>query len=89
MAGMFCGLVVFAAARVYAQTQVVAPVEHVDFNSLSAAQRRVGFDGTKEEDLNKAPLFARPRTCRPSRRLTQESSNPRSRVEERRTADDC
>jgi len=29
--------------------------------SLSAAEQRVGFNGTKEEDLNKAPLFARPR----------------------------
>lgn len=28
---------------------------------LSAEQRQVGFNGTKEEDLNKAPLFARPR----------------------------
>jgi hypothetical protein len=28
---------------------------------LSASQRRVGFNGTKEEDLNKAPIFARPR----------------------------
>jgi len=28
---------------------------------LSAGQRRVGFNGTKEEDLNKAPIFARPR----------------------------
>ena len=36
VAGMFCGLVVFAAARVYAQTQVVAPVEHVDFNRPEA-----------------------------------------------------
>jgi hypothetical protein len=29
--------------------------------SLNAAERRVGFNGTKEEDLNKAPVFARPR----------------------------
>jgi len=28
---------------------------------LSPAQRQVGFNGTKEEDLNKAPIFARPR----------------------------
>ena len=28
---------------------------------LDAAERRIGFDGTKEEDLNKAPLFVRPR----------------------------
>lgn len=28
---------------------------------LSEAEQRVGFNGTKEEDLNKAPLFARPR----------------------------
>jgi hypothetical protein len=28
---------------------------------LSAAERRVGFNGTKEEDLNQAPIFARPR----------------------------
>jgi hypothetical protein len=28
---------------------------------LSPEQRRVGFNGTKEEDLNKAPIFARPR----------------------------
>lgn len=28
---------------------------------LSDAQRRVGFNGTKEEDLNKAPVFGRPR----------------------------
>jgi hypothetical protein len=99
--GIFCGLFVFAVTEGYAQTQVVAPVEHVDFNrpeawalkyftsttllggfevaegrdpgsfalgldvvglpSLNAAERRVGFDGTKEEDLNKAPLFVRPR----------------------------
>jgi hypothetical protein len=29
--------------------------------TLSDAQRRVGFDGTKVEDLNKAPFFPRPR----------------------------
>jgi len=29
--------------------------------ALSKRQRRVGFNGTKEEDLNKAPIFARPR----------------------------
>jgi hypothetical protein len=29
--------------------------------SLSVVQRRVGFNGTKEEDLNKAPLFPRVR----------------------------
>jgi hypothetical protein len=28
---------------------------------LSSAQQRVGFNGTKEEDLNKAPIFGRPR----------------------------
>jgi len=28
---------------------------------LSAAQRQVGFNGTKEEDLNKSPIFGRPR----------------------------
>jgi hypothetical protein len=28
---------------------------------LSTSQRMVGFNGTKEEDLNKAPIFARPR----------------------------
>jgi hypothetical protein len=28
---------------------------------LTAEQQRVGFNGTKQEDLNKAPLFARPR----------------------------
>jgi len=28
---------------------------------LSKSERRVGFNGTKEEDLNKAPIFARPR----------------------------
>jgi hypothetical protein len=27
--------------------------------TLTAAEQRVGFDGTKEEDLNKAPVFAR------------------------------
>ena len=36
-------------------------VDAVGLPSLSAAERRVGFDGTKEEDLNKAPLFVRPR----------------------------
>jgi hypothetical protein len=29
--------------------------------SLDEAQRRVGFDGTKPEDLNKAPIFLQPR----------------------------
>lgn len=29
--------------------------------SLDEAQRRVGFEGTKPEDLNKTPLFLRPR----------------------------
>jgi hypothetical protein len=29
--------------------------------TLSAAQERVGFDGTTPEDLNKAPVFLRPR----------------------------
>jgi len=33
----------------------------VGLPSLNAAERRVGFGGTKEEDLNKAPLFVRPR----------------------------
>lgn len=28
---------------------------------LSSAQQRVGFNGTKDEDLNKAPIFGRPR----------------------------
>ncbi len=28
---------------------------------LGKAERRVGFNGVKEEDLNKAPIFARPR----------------------------
>lgn len=28
---------------------------------LSSAQQRVGFNGTKEEDLNKSPIFGRPR----------------------------
>ena len=28
---------------------------------LSTDQQRIGFNGTKEEDLNKAPFFARPR----------------------------
>lgn len=28
---------------------------------LSKSQKRVGFNGAKEEDLNKAPIFARPR----------------------------
>jgi hypothetical protein len=28
---------------------------------LSTAERRVGFNGTKEEDLNQAPIFGRPR----------------------------
>ena len=28
---------------------------------LNSAQRQVGFNGTKEEDLNKAPIFGRPR----------------------------
>src|SRR5262249_16444323 len=28
---------------------------------LSKSQRRVGFNGIKEEDLNQAPIFARPR----------------------------
>jgi hypothetical protein len=27
--------------------------------ALSKSQQRVGFDGTKEEDLSKAPIFAR------------------------------
>jgi hypothetical protein len=29
--------------------------------ALSPTQARVGFNGTKQEDLNKAPMFARPR----------------------------
>ncbi len=29
--------------------------------SLSKSQRKVGFNGVKEEDLNKAPIFGRPR----------------------------
>ncbi len=29
--------------------------------SLTSAQQRIGFNGTKQEDLNKAPMFARPR----------------------------
>src|SRR5947208_4758005 len=28
---------------------------------LGKAERRVGFNGIKEEDVNKAPIFARPR----------------------------
>lgn len=27
---------------------------------LSSAQRQIGFNGIKEEDLNKAPIFGRP-----------------------------
>ncbi len=45
----------------------VLPVGSVDVGAdvawvprLSQAQRRVGFNGTKEEDLNKAPVFGRP-----------------------------
>jgi hypothetical protein len=35
--------------------------EAVWIPSLTNEQRRVGFNGTKMEDLNKAPMFARPR----------------------------
>lgn len=36
-------------------------IELGSFPSLSREERTVGFNGTKEEDLNQAPLFARPR----------------------------
>jgi hypothetical protein len=40
---------------------VVVGGEAVWIPFLSTDQRRVGFNGTKTEDLNKAPVFARPR----------------------------
>jgi hypothetical protein len=36
-------------------------LEIANLPRLSKAQRTVGFDGTKEEDLNKIPILARPR----------------------------
>jgi len=39
---------------------VAAGIELGSFPSLDKEQRTVGFNGTKEEDLNKAPVFARP-----------------------------
>jgi len=36
-------------------------VEVTQVPHLSADQRRVGFDGVKEEDLNRLPVFVRPR----------------------------
>ncbi len=38
-----------------------AGIELGSFPSLDKEERTVGFNGTKEEDLNKAPVFARPR----------------------------
>jgi hypothetical protein len=35
--------------------------EFASIPALSPTQERVGFNGTKQEDLNKAPMFARPR----------------------------
>jgi hypothetical protein len=40
---------------------VEAGVELGWIPTLSTRERRVGFNGTKEEDLNKAPIFGRPR----------------------------
>ena len=40
---------------------VAAGLELAWVPPLSTRQRTVGFNGTKEEDLNKAPIFARPR----------------------------
>jgi len=46
--------------------------------SLSAAQEKVGFNGTKQEDLNKAPVFGRPRVsvALPGRFLLTVAGNP-------------
>jgi len=38
-----------------------AGIELGSIPSLSKSERTVGFNGTKEEDLNKSPVFARPR----------------------------
>ena len=44
-------------SREFGSIEVGAELDWVP--QLSDAQRRVGFDGTKEEDLNKAPVFGR------------------------------
>ena len=50
------------------QTPEAVPAGSVDLGfelawlpTLSTLQQRVGFNGTKQEDLNKAPVFGRPR----------------------------
>ncbi|MBS1214344.1 MAG: hypothetical protein H6R26_2961 [Proteobacteria bacterium] len=46
-------------SREFGSVEVGAEVDWVP--QLSDDERRIGFNGTKEEDLNKAPIFARPR----------------------------
>ncbi len=40
---------------------IVVGLEADSVPSLSAAERRVGFNGTKEEDINRTSIFGRPR----------------------------
>lgn len=51
----------FGAPRSRTFGSVEGGVELDWIPQLSSAQRQVGFNGTKEEDLNKAPIFGRPR----------------------------
>ncbi|MEK6596483.1 MAG: hypothetical protein AABZ18_08210, partial [Pseudomonadota bacterium] len=51
----------FSAPRSRALGSVEVGAELDWVPQLSSEQRRVGFNGTKEEDLNKAPIFGRPR----------------------------
>jgi hypothetical protein len=46
-------------SREFGSVEIGAELDWVP--ELSPAERRVGFNGTKEEDLNKAPIFGRPR----------------------------
>jgi hypothetical protein len=47
------------ANRGFGSVEIGAEVDWIP--QLGKSERRVGFNGAKEEDLNKAPIFARPR----------------------------
>lgn len=50
----------FGAPEPLAAGELDLALEYGQVPSLSASERRVGFNGTKIEDLNKAPYFVRP-----------------------------
>ena len=58
--------------------EIEAGLELGTIPDLDSAERTVGFDGTKEEDLNKAPIFARGRSD--DRAAVEDGADPRLRA---------